>query len=117
MRILEYVPIIIWLLFSMEMRTHGGGSGSGLGAGTKPIDERMREFLSSEIGCDILEQTPVIFGLVEEGIMEILDERLAHSTLRLWILWELTFFPSTSSVLMELMSSLGIRTPLLVGDG
>ena len=36
----------------------------------------MREFISTEIICSILDQTPVIFGAVKEGILEILDERL-----------------------------------------
>lgn len=31
----------------------------------------------SEIMRNILEQTPVIFGTVKEGILEILDERLS----------------------------------------
>ena len=36
----------------------------------------MREFISSEITFNIIDQTPVIFGRVKEGILEILDERL-----------------------------------------
>ena len=50
--------------------------GSGSGAGTEPINEQMQEFISSEITCSPLEQTPVIFGLVKEEILEILDECL-----------------------------------------
>ena len=36
----------------------------------------MREFVSAEVTWTILDQTPVIFGTVKEGILESLDERL-----------------------------------------
>ena len=36
----------------------------------------MKEFISAKIKHSILDQTPVIFGSVKEGILEILDERL-----------------------------------------
>lgn len=49
----------------------GEGSCSGFGAGQ--LDDQMREFISSEITRNTLEQTLVIFGMVKEGIMEILD--------------------------------------------
>ena len=64
----------------MVINTHTGGSsfGSGSGAGTDPIDEQMWEFIQSEITRNILEQTPMIFGTVKEGIMEILEERLGE---------------------------------------
>ena len=60
------------------MNTHGGdlGSSSDSCAGTKLMDERMWEFISLEITRGILEQTPVIFGTVKEGIMEILDQHI-----------------------------------------
>ena len=41
----------------------------------------------------------------------------ACSVLRLWLLCELALFPFANSVLVELLSSLGRRTPLLVGGG
>ena len=63
------------MLINTVMSTRGGGSGSGLGDGTEPIDKRMRELISFEIR-DSLEQSHVIFNTVNEGIMEILDERL-----------------------------------------
>ena len=49
----------------------GGGSASGLGSvtATEPIDKRMQEFISSQIKCGILEQNPVIIGMVKEGIL------------------------------------------------
>ena len=54
-----------------------GASGcSGSGSGTGVMDDRMREFISSEVTHNIIEQTPVIFGTIKEGIMELLDERL-----------------------------------------
>ena len=55
----------------------GAGEGSGSGSGTGQLDDKNREFISSDITHCILEQTPVIFGLVKEGILEILDERLS----------------------------------------
>ena len=84
MRNFGYVLIIVWLLFSMVMRTRGGGFGSGSGAGIKPIDEQMQEFILSDITHSILEQTLVIFGTVKEGIIEILDKFLGtfHTEIR-----------------------------------
>lgn len=58
----------------MVMSTHGGDS--CLGAGAESIDEHMREFISLEITCVILEKTPMIFSMVMEGIVELLDEHL-----------------------------------------
>ena len=57
--------------------TSGAGEGSGLGSGTEQLDDQKREFISSEITCCILDQTPVIFGTVKEDILNILDERLS----------------------------------------
>ena len=36
----------------------------------------MREFISAEITRNILGQTPVIFGTIKEGILEVSNERL-----------------------------------------
>ena len=55
----------------------GVREGSGSGSATEQLEERMREFVSAEITHNILDQTPVIFGMIKEGILEILDERLA----------------------------------------
>ena len=55
----------------------GGGSGSGSDPEVGQMDEQTREFLSSEITRIILEQTPVIFGSIKEGILEMMDERLS----------------------------------------
>ena len=65
----------------MVMITRQGGSSgegtcSGSGSGVEPIDERMCEFITSEVTHDILEQTPVTFSTINERIMEILDELL-----------------------------------------
>ena len=56
----------------------GSGSGSGAGSGdaTDVIDERLRELIAAEVTRGILDATPVIFGMVKEGIMEIMEERL-----------------------------------------
>ena len=57
-------------VFQLSMvSTRGRASGSGFGAGVEPIDERLREFISSEITYDIMEATLVIFGTIKEGIM------------------------------------------------
>ena len=61
-------------------RFGAGGSGSGSGAGsggpTDGIDERLRELIAAEVTRGILDATPVIFGTVKEGMMEIMEERL-----------------------------------------
>ncbi|XP_052621903.1 uncharacterized protein LOC111883756 [Lactuca sativa] len=53
-----------------------GGSGSGSGAGSEPVDDGLREFIASEITRGILEATPVIFGSIKEGIIELMGDRL-----------------------------------------
>ena len=55
----------------------GAGEGSGSGSGDERMDEQTREFLSSEITRIIIDQTPVIFGSIKEGILEMMDERLS----------------------------------------
>ena len=52
------------------------GEGSGSGLGSKPIHERLREFIASEITRGILESTPIIFGSLKEGIVELMEDRL-----------------------------------------
>lgn len=53
----------------------GFGYGLGSGSGDEMNDERIRDFVSSKITHGILDATPVIFGTIKEGIMELLDER------------------------------------------
>ena len=103
----------------MVMSTCGGGSGSGSGSGVgiEPMDEQMRDFISSEITRNILEQTPVIIGSVKEGIMKIFDECLGTFRREILAIVGLSLFPSAIFVLVELRSSLGRRTPFLVGVG
>ena len=36
----------------------------------------MQDFISSEIARGILDQAPAIFGMIKEGTIDILDERL-----------------------------------------
>ena len=55
----------------------GAGEGSGLGSGAEQLEERMRELISAEVAHSMLDQTPVIFGTIKEGILELLDERLS----------------------------------------
>lgn len=52
------------------------GSGSGSNSGTKLIDERLGEFISAEVTCDILGATLVMLGTIKEWIIELMDERL-----------------------------------------
>ena len=65
----------------------GSGSRSGSGAGSGDtidvIDERLRELITAAVTRGILEVTPIIFGMVKEGIMEIMEERLRSFTAEL----------------------------------
>ena len=54
----------------------GSGSRSGSGDTTKTIDERLRELIAVEVTRGILDATPMIFGTIKEGMMDILEERL-----------------------------------------
>ena len=60
------------------MSTCGGGLGFSLGpgAGVELIDERMQDSILSDITRGIFEQTLVIFGMIKEGLMEIMQECL-----------------------------------------
>ena len=48
-----------------------GGSGSSV----EPVDERLRELIATEVTPDILDATPVIFGTIKEGILDLMEER------------------------------------------
>ena len=52
------------------------GSRSRSGYDTDPIDERLHELIATEVTRGILDATPVIFGTVKEGMMEIMKERI-----------------------------------------
>ena len=52
------------------------GEGSGSGSGSEPVDEGLRGFIASEITRAILESTPIIFGSIKEGILELMEDRL-----------------------------------------
>lgn len=56
----------------------GSGSGSGLGSGAGPehVDDGLREFIVYEITRGILDATPVIFGSIKEGIIELMEDHL-----------------------------------------
>ena len=62
----------------LRSRPIDGGSreGSGSGSGSEPVDEGLREFIASEITRGILESTPILFGSIKEGIMELMEDRL-----------------------------------------
>ena len=60
--------------------THHGsgysGSRSGLDTGFEPIDKSLREFISSEITRSILNVTQMLFGSINEAIMELMEDTL-----------------------------------------
>ena len=60
----------------MVLITRDSSFDSSSGADVEPIDERMRGFIMSEITCSIFDVTHVMFGTINEGIMEIVDELL-----------------------------------------
>ena len=57
---------------------YGVGEASVLGSGAEQLDDQTHEFILSEITRNILEQTPVIFGTIKEGIMELVEERFGY---------------------------------------
>ena len=66
---------VMMLFFRMVLCTRpigssGIGEGSGSGSGAEQLDDHTREFISSEITCNILDQTLVIFGMIKVGILE-----------------------------------------------
>lgn len=60
----------------MVLTTWGYGSASGSGTNVEQIDERIHEFIMSEMTRDILDATPMMFDTINKGIIDLLDERL-----------------------------------------
>ena len=63
----------------MVVTCHGAGGsrpGSGSDNDTEPIDERPCKIIAVVVTRGILNATPVIFGTIKEGIMEIVEEQL-----------------------------------------
>ena len=56
----------------VTIRCAGFGSGFGSGSCVEPIDERVCKFIMFEITRGILDATPVMFGTINEGIIELL---------------------------------------------
>ena len=54
----------------------GSGEGSGSGSCSVPVDEGLCKFIALEITRGILESTPIIFGSIKEGIIELMEDRL-----------------------------------------
>ena len=54
----------------------GFGSGSGSGTGSEPIDEGLRDFITSNIRRGILESTLMIFESIKDNITELMEDRL-----------------------------------------
>ena len=59
-----------------RLAVSSSGEGSSSGLVSEPLDERLREFIASEITRGILESTPIIFGSIKEGIVELMEDRL-----------------------------------------
>lgn len=53
-----------------------GGSDSGVSSGAKLIHEKIRECIMSDVRQGILDVTCVMFVMIKEGNMELLDECL-----------------------------------------
>ena len=51
----------------------GAGEGSSSGFGVGQLDEQKREFILSEVMHNMLDKTLVIFGMIKESILELLD--------------------------------------------
>ena len=58
----------------LRSRPTVGSSGSG--SGSELVGEGLREFIASEITRGILDATPVVFGSIKEGIIELMEDRL-----------------------------------------
>ena len=75
------VPSSFMLIFFMFVfQFEYGGNNSRMSSFwlgyTKPIDGRLLEFIAVEVTRSIVDATPVMFGTIKEGIMELLDDRL-----------------------------------------
>ena len=71
----------IMLCFRMVVlrpRPEVGSSGEGTGSGSSSelVNERLRDFITSEIIRGILQSTLIIFGSIKEGIVELMEDRL-----------------------------------------
>ena len=65
------------ILFQLSIVTsQGGASGSGSGVGVKPMDKRVHKFITLKITSSILDATPIMFGTIKEGIVELMDKQL-----------------------------------------
>ena len=63
-------------LREIPVSSSGTAEGSGLGSGAGQLDDQMRDFISTEITRNIIDQTPVIFGSVREAVVELIDSHL-----------------------------------------
>lgn len=67
------------MCFKMVMVTrHGSGPSFGIGSGSGVVlsEAELRELLASEILQAILEETPIMFGMIKEGVIDLMDERM-----------------------------------------
>lgn len=71
--------LIVCVLYISIMMTHGGawGSRSGpcSGSSTKPIDEGLHDFILLKIVRGILDVTHMMFRIIKERIVEMVEER------------------------------------------
>ena len=97
-------------MVTLRGRPVGSSRAGGSGSGAEQLDDQTQKFISSEITYIILERTPMIFSMVKEGIMELLDECLSsfHSNM-------VALIGARSLTFREFQACGGSR--LLQGDG
>ena len=81
------------------------------------MDKQTRKFISSEITRNILDQTPVIFGTIKEGILEILDERLSAFRTEMAAMIESRTLTFREFIACGAPDYQGPETPLRIPDG
>lgn len=64
------------------MTTQGRAFGFGSGSGVEAINERLHGFITSEITRGIMKATSIIFGTINDGMMELLKNHLGAFSCR-----------------------------------
>ena len=79
-----------------------------------PIDERLHEHIAAKVTREILDATPMIFSFIKERILELMVEWLRTFRAEIVAGQVRVHTPHFgSSRHLELLSSLGLRTPSL----
>lgn len=58
----------------MVVSCHGHGSGSDLCLGTRTSDVELHELIATQVSRVFLQDMPDMFGMMNEGMIEIMDE-------------------------------------------